>query len=163
MAILQCRHCGSDIDSDARRTQCRECRALFPFECAVCAQQLRPPFPVFDDERHLTLGETSQPLCEAHFLRLCPDCEKWFGNDENPGFFRCLDCAAKLQNAPTQPEWSDAPAETYLESETYPEIEGARSLPRALGRRAGFDANMLAMSAAGCAFLALLGWFLLGR
>jgi hypothetical protein len=111
----------------------------------------------------LTLGDKPQPLCEEHFLRLCPDCEKWFGNDENPGFFRCLDCAAKTSDVLMQPEWSDAPTESYLETESYVEIKGARSLPHALGGRAGFDANMLAMSAAGCAFLVLLGWFLLGR
>ena len=163
MATLQCRHCGSDIDSDARRAQCRECRALFSFECAICGRNLRPPFPVFSDERHLTAGETPLPLCDDHFLRQCPDCETWFQNDENPGYFRCLACAEKAQNAPTHPEWSDAPAEAFSETETYPEMETSRGAPLVASSRAGTDPNTLILGAAGCAFLALMGWFLMGR
>ena len=91
MAMLSCRHCGASINSDARLTQCRKCGALFPFVCKVCNKQLRPPFPVFEDERYLTLDD--EPLCGEHFLRKCPDCGEWFRADENPGFFRCHKCA----------------------------------------------------------------------
>lgn len=168
MAILQCRHCGGEIDSDARRTQCRECRALFPFECAICAQKLRSPFPVFEDERHLTMDASPLPLCDEHFLRKCPDCAKWFSNDENPGYFRCLECAT-TQNARLRPEWSDAAPETYGD-ETYsddnsrgaPAVIGA-STSASAGAGAGIDSNVLVLGAAGCAFLALMGWFLMGH
>lgn len=157
MAILHCRHCGADIDSDARRAQCRECRALFPFQCTVCERNLRPPFSIFDDERHLTMDEPPQPLCEDHFLRKCPDCEKWFPNDENPGYFRCLTCAEKAQKTRVLPEWSDAaPEENYVE-------ESPSTLPLVVGNSRGMDSNMLVLGAAGCAFLALMGWFLMGR
>lgn len=159
MAILHCRHCGSEIDSDARRSQCRECRALFPFQCATCKRKLRPPFPLFEDERHLTLEEPPQPLCEEHFLRKCPDCEKWFPNDENPGYFRCLECAEKSQSSLIRPEWSDAPPK----NEAYPDTEMAHTAPLVVGGSAGVDSNIMVLGAAGCAFLALIGWFLMGR
>ena len=162
MAILHCRHCGSDIDSDARRTQCRECRALFPFECATCARNLRSPFPVFDDERHLTMDEAPQPLCDDHFLRKCPDCQNWFPNDENPGYFRCLSCAEKAQSAPMRPEWSDAPLETETYAEGYAESD-SHSMPLVVRAHGGIDSNTLVLGVAGCAFLALMGWFFLGQ
>lgn len=167
MATLHCRHCGSEIDSDARRAQCRECRSLFPFACSVCERNLRSPFPVYEDERHLTLSEPPQPLCEEHFLRLCPDCKSWFGNEENPGYFRCLSCAEKAQNAPTHPEWSDvaedgAPGESDLYGD-YAEADQGRGVPVAARARAGFDSNTLVLGAAGCAFLALMGWLLTSR
>lgn len=168
MATLHCLHCGSDIDSDARRAQCRECRSLFPFQCAVCERNLRSPFPVFEDERHLTMSEPPQPLCEDHFLRLCPDCNTWFGNDENPGYFRCLNCAEKAENAPTHLDWSDAAneSESYGESESHSdhaEAEQGHGVPMVIGARTGLDSNAFVLSAAGCAFLALMGWLLTSR
>lgn len=156
MAILQCRHCGDEIDSDTRCTQCRGCGALFPFQCAACGKKLRSPFPVFGDERFLTLDSAPQPLCEDHFLRKCPDCETWFQADENPGYFRCATCAQKAQSAP-MPEWSD---ESPASVELVPELEIART---AIPVARGFDINTLILGCAGCAFLALMGWMLLGR
>ncbi len=161
MAILQCRNCGGEVDSDTRRSQCRGCGALFPFQCAECGKKLRAPFPIFEDERFLTLESTPEPLCDEHFLRKCPDCENWFQADENPGYFRCASCAQKAQksvplNAP-MPEWSDeAPVAVEIASERNP----ARTAPP-MGR--GFDVNTIILGSAGCAFLALMGWFLLNR
>ncbi len=163
MATLHCRHCEAEIDSDARRAQCRECRSLFPFQCAVCERNLRSPFPVFEDERHLTMAEPPQPLCEEHFLRLCPDCKNWFGNDENPGYFRCLSCAGKAENAPTHPEWGDSASEPESYTDSRTEVESGRAVPISVGARAGLDSNMIVLGAAGCAFLALMGWLLMGR
>ncbi|PQV63102.1 hypothetical protein B1R32_1158 [Abditibacterium utsteinense] len=155
MANLGCRHCGGDIDSDTRRTQCRGCGALFPFNCAVCERKLRSPFPIFEDERYLTLASQPKPLCEDHFLRKCPDCDSWFQADENPGYFRCGSCAQKAQKTAPMPEWSD---EAPLATESAPQRRSARTAP-ALNR--GTDINTLILGAAGCAFLALIGWFLL--
>jgi Zn finger protein HypA/HybF involved in hydrogenase expression len=92
MALLQCRECGQEIDSDTRQTRCQSCGALFPFTCAVCERPLRPPFPVYSDERYLT-GE-NEPLCQQHFQRQCPRCAQWFQADLNPGFFLCPECSA---------------------------------------------------------------------
>lgn len=156
MALLQCRHCGSEIDSDTRRSQCRECRALFPFACAVCERNLRSPFPIYDDERHLTNSEPPLPLCEEHFLRKCPGCSNWFPNDENPGFFRCGSCAEKLQNA--QPDESDVSSH---EPDSEPEHAKIGGAPAMAGGQ--LNPNALVLGAAGCAFLMLLGWLILGR
>jgi hypothetical protein len=90
MALLKCRHCETEIDSNARKTRCPGCGQLFPFACAVCEAPLRPPFPVFDDERYL--NDDEQPLCPEHFQRQCPKCESWFAADENPGYFLCKNC-----------------------------------------------------------------------
>lgn len=90
MALLKCRHCETEIDSNARKTRCPGCGQLFPFACAVCEAPLRPPFPVFDDERYL--NDEEQPLCPEHFQRQCPKCETWFAADENPGYFLCKIC-----------------------------------------------------------------------
>lgn len=90
MALLKCRHCETEIDSNARKTRCPGCGQLFPFACAVCEAPLRPPFPVFDDERYLNDGD--EPLCPEHFQRQCPKCETWFAADENPGYFLCKTC-----------------------------------------------------------------------
>jgi hypothetical protein len=90
MALLKCRHCETEIDSNARKTRCPGCGQLFPFACAVCEAPLRPPFPVFEDERYLN-GE-EEPLCPEHFQRQCPKCESWFSADENPGYFLCKTC-----------------------------------------------------------------------
>lgn len=90
MAMLKCRHCETEIDSNVRKTRCPNCGELFPFACAVCAAPLRPPFPVFDDERYL--NDKGEPLCPEHFQRQCPKCESWFGAHENPGYFLCKSC-----------------------------------------------------------------------
>lgn len=157
MAVLSCLQCGEEIDSDTRRTQCRGCGALFPFQCAVCEKKLRSPFPVFDDERFLSLDSSPQPLCEDHFLRKCPDCDAWFQADQNPGYFRCSNCAQKLQNAVILPEWSDDPP---ARRELLPEQEIVRAAP-AVGN--GRDSNTMILGAAGCALLVLMGWLLMGR
>ena len=157
MATLHCQHCEASIDSDARRPQCRQCGALFPFQCAVCACQLRGPFSVFDDERYLTLDEDgSKPLCADHFLRKCPDCNHWFGADENAGFFRCLSCAEQSQRVAV-PDWDDGGT---FELEPTPERERHAS-PLVAGAR--YDFNTLVLAGAGCAFVALVSWFLLAR
>jgi len=90
MALLKCRHCETEIDSNARKTRCPGCGQLFPFACAVCEAPLRPPFPVFDDERYV--NDDNDPLCPEHFQRQCPKCESWFAADENPGYFLCKNC-----------------------------------------------------------------------
>lgn len=169
MATLHCRHCGGDIDSDARRTQCRECGALFPFECAVCNRNLRSPFPIFDDERYLSLDAANPlPLCPDHFLRKCPDCEKWFQADENPGFFRCGACAEKAQANPSlspdsdsdwdEPEWDDG---GRFEMEPHDDREVRHAAPAmARGR---MDSNVLVLGGAAFAFVALVSWFLMSH
>lgn len=157
MTILQCRHCGGAIDSDTRCTQCRQCGALFPFQCVVCQKKLRSPFPVFEDERYLTLDCQPQPLCEEHFLRKCPDCQTWFQADENQGYFRCAGCAEKAQTGAIRPEWSD---ELPVAVELSTEREIARTSAPLAG---GLDINILILGSAGCAFLVLMGWMLLGR
>lgn len=93
MASIKCRECGRETDSNSRQTRCPGCGALFPFACAVCERPLRPPFPVYDDERYLT-GE-DEPLCQQHFQRQCPRCDNWFQADQNPGFFLCPACSAE--------------------------------------------------------------------
>ena len=90
MALLKCRNCGAEISSDARVTRCKGCGTLFPFDCTVCGRSLRPPFPVYSDERYLS--GTDEPLCPDHFQRQCPSCNTWFQADENPGYFMCKPC-----------------------------------------------------------------------
>ncbi|RYG68028.1 hypothetical protein EON80_12490 [bacterium] len=159
MATLHCRHCGGSINSDARRTQCRECGELFPFQCDVCDRKLRTPFPVYEDERYLTNDEADpKPLCSEHFLRHCPECKKWFHADENPGFFRCASCAGEAEAKLTTPEWDDG---GRFEMEPPEEREVMHAAP--IVWRGRFDPNTLVLSAAGCAFIALLGWYLLAR
>lgn len=162
MAILHCRHCEAAIDSDARRSQCRECLALFPFECAVCGSNLRAPFPVFDDERHLTMDEVPQPLCEDHFFRKCPECQQWFQNHQNPGYFRCRTCAEKIYNTCSSPGWTDELLEAGVPFEAGTLPTWRRALRPASPTRGGLPLNALALGAAGCAFLLLIGWFWLG-
>jgi hypothetical protein len=164
MATLHCRHCGGSINSDARRTQCRECGELFPFQCAVCERNLRSPFPIYDDERYLTLDRDPKPLCQEHFLRKCPDCSRWFHADENPGFFRCGHCAAKAPAMSPEPQWDDGDdfdngGSFEMEPPREHEVVRAARLPA----RSRLDPNTLVLSAAGCAFIALLGWYLLAR
>lgn len=90
MALLKCRNCAAEINSDARVTRCKGCGTLFPFECDVCGRSLRPPFPVYSDERYL--DGTDRPLCSDHFQRQCPSCKTWFQADENAGYFMCKMC-----------------------------------------------------------------------
>ena len=90
MALLKCRNCAAEISSDERVTRCKGCGALFPFECSVCARSLRPPFPVYSDERYLDGAD--HPLCSDHFQRQCPSCQSWFQADENSGYFMCKMC-----------------------------------------------------------------------
>ena len=159
MANLHCRHCEASIDSDTRRTQCRQCGALFPFVCAVCERNLRSPFPVFEDERYLTLDNRDpKPLCEEHFLRKCPDCDEWFQADENPGYFRCGSCAAKAPKV-TMPEWDEGAS--HRDTEHVEERERAHAAPLMAGGR--FDFNTMVMAGGGFAFLALMSWYLLAR
>lgn len=158
MATLHCQHCEASIESDARHTQCRHCGALFPFQCAVCARKLRGPFPIFDDERYLTLDEENlQPLCGEHFLRKCPDCSRWFGADENAGFFRCAHCSEKADQIRPAPEWDEG---GRFEPEPIEERE-RHAAPLVMGAR--FDFNTLILTGAGCAFVALVSWCLLAR
>jgi DNA-directed RNA polymerase subunit RPC12/RpoP len=96
MALLHCRDCGAEFSSDTRQTQCKHCGALFPCACAVCGKALRPPFPVFSDERYLTVAD--EPLCPEHFQRQCPECNQWFQADQNPGYFLCRACTATHAN-----------------------------------------------------------------
>jgi len=151
MAMLSCRHCGASINSDARLTQCKKCGALFPFVCKVCSKQLRPPFPVFEDERYLSLE--SEPLCGEHFLRKCPDCNEWFSADENPGFFRCRSCAdiAAKKSRPVAP----APVIEEPEPEEVPDVVVPPTADL------GINPNLVVLGVAGCAFLGLLGWYVM--
>lgn len=162
---LHCRHCGGEIESNSRRVQCAHCGALFPFNCLVCARNLRTPFPVFDDERYLTFEVTdaesgavteAKPLCQDHFLRHCPDCGRWFHAHENAGFFRCLQCAqAKekrdaLEEVPPEPEAEIVDDTQIISHEELMEL-GARHL----------DLNMIALASGGGALIGLICWFLL--
>ena len=106
MALLHCRDCGAEFSSDTRQTQCKKCGALFPCACAVCGKALRPPFPVFSDERFLTVAD--QPLCPDHFQRQCPECSRWFQADQNPGYFLCLNCTATRDSSPSETSSSDS-------------------------------------------------------
>lgn len=163
---LHCRYCGGEIESNSRRVQCKYCGALFPFNCLLCARNLRTPFPVFDDERYLTFESTdaqtgalteAKPLCQEHFLRHCPDCERWFHAHENPGFFRCPQCAAEKEKR-------DALEEGYMLSSETPEGQDSESLyPEELisaGPRQT-DLNMFALAVGGGAFIGLICWVLL--
>ena len=91
MAFVNCRECGHEIKADTKATRCDKCGSFFPFTCAVCDKYLRPPFDVYDDERYV--NDNSEPLCQDHYQRQCPECHKWFQADENPGYFLCLSCA----------------------------------------------------------------------
>ena len=99
MVLLHCRECGTEIASDTRQTKCTKCGTLFPFACAVCHKLLRPPIPDFPIERYFTTDH--QPLCEDHYQRQCPECQKWFQADENPGYYLCPECTAKRPPVPT--------------------------------------------------------------
>ncbi|MBV9864472.1 MAG: hypothetical protein JO316_03930 [Abitibacteriaceae bacterium] len=93
MVLLHCRECGAEIASDTRKTKCEKCGTLFPFACAVCGKLLNPPIPDYPIERYFTPDR--KPLCEEHYQRQCPECQKWFQASENPGYFLCTECTAK--------------------------------------------------------------------
>ncbi len=158
-AQIHCRHCGGEIASNSRRVQCEHCGALFPFACLVCSRNLRTPFPVFDDERYLTFAQTDEhgataeakPLCAEHFLRNCPDCSRWFHAHENPGFFRCLQCAHEQASA--------APALIGERAIEAPPPRGAGSAFSVHNRQ--LSANMIALACAGGALLGLACWYVL--
>lgn len=97
MQVLKCRNCGGDVASNEKARKCRHCSELFPFECAVCSRHLRPPLPDYPVERFF--NDLGAPLCEEHYQRQCPECEKWFRADENPGFFLCSECSARRDEA----------------------------------------------------------------
>ena len=124
MALLHCRDCGAEINSDTRQTQCQECGALFPFACSVCGKSLRPPFPVYSDERYISAS--NEPLCTSHFERQCPECNKWFQADQNPGYFLCLACAhvrtGGVSSDTSQPymDTGATPSEESVTDETSP-------------------------------------------
>jgi len=122
MALLKCRHCETEIDSNARKTRCPGCGQLFPFACAVCEAPLRPPFPVFDDERYI--NDDNEPLCPEHFQRQCPKCETWFAADENPGYFLCKNCMAGNESPiEEEPETVEQPEPAVsLSTSSQPEV-----------------------------------------
>jgi Zn finger protein HypA/HybF involved in hydrogenase expression len=176
MAAINCRHCNGVMSSESRRSQCPHCGALFPFVCAVGGRNLRPPFPVFDDERHLTftsaeikskkieLSERAEgfiekeplPLSDEHHLRECPDCHVWFLASENPSNFRCPTCAAKWQ----QNRFTNRYEEEEEELEDAEQLEHSQSVVMTQ-TKAGFDANVLVILAGAVAFIGLLTWFLM--
>ena len=162
MATLKCNSCGGSLSSNARRVQCPHCGELFPFVCARCDHKLRPPFSVFDDERYLTLDTPTQPLCQEHYLRKCPDCDDWFSADENPGYFRCLSCTAiHDKKRLEEPVFVPAPPAPIAQ-----QSEGGvatKTRAGASSKSAGGNPNALIIGFAICAFVALVGWILLHR
>ena len=159
MATLKCKSCEGHISSSARRVQCPHCGELFPFVCARCNHRLRPAFAVFDDERYLTLDAPPQPLCDEHYLRKCPDCDQWFGADENPGFFRCAHCAQIHEKQKAQQSVEFAPEFASEAAPTSPTGGVATARPKS----AGGNPNALIIAFAVCAFLALVAWMMFGR
>ena len=156
--------------------QCVHCGALFPFSCRVCNRNLRTPFPVFEDERYLTVEEVNEetgariephPLCQDHFVRKCPDCGVWFHAHENEGFFRCGNCAEeqrqkRLSRAPVAPEEAE-----YQDSEISENVGlvAAMTAPTSAvsggpDLQNGLDLNAVVLAGAGGAFVALIAWFL---
>lgn len=95
MVMLKCRNCGADVASDEKARKCRSCNTLFPFACAICERKMRPPLPDFPIERYF--NDSSEPLCEDHYQRQCPECSKWFQADENPGFYLCGECTQRRE------------------------------------------------------------------
>lgn len=152
MALLKCRHCETEIDSNARKTRCPGCGQLFPFACAVCEAPLRPPFPVFDDERYI--NDSDEPLCPEHFQRQCPKCESWFAADENPGYFLCKTCM----------EGNELPEEeeTTIVEEPQEVVAPAPVSPQTIRRKPGFNVVDAILSAvvfiSVVAVVVILGW-----
>ena len=165
MATLKCNACGGAIASNARRVQCPHCAALFPFACAQCGRNLRPPFAESADERYLTRESDPRPLCEEHYLRKCPDCEQWFGAHENPGYFRCADCAQRQRPSDESTFDESTFEEPLFESEPVAAtVEGgvATATRRGAGIK-GLGAGALILACAACALLGLVGWWLFAR
>ncbi len=176
MAAINCRHCNGVMSSESRRSQCPHCGALFPFACAVGGRNLRPPFPVFDDERHLTFtiaeGESKNtplteeaakfvkkdplPLSDEHHLRECPDCKIWFLASENPSNFRCPSCAEEWRKRRSSARYEEVEEEVE-ESE---QLEHAQTAVM-MRSKAGFDTNILVILAGAVALIGLLTWFLM--
>jgi hypothetical protein len=127
MALLKCRNCGAEISSDARVTRCKGCGTLFPFDCKVCGRSLRPPFPVYSDERYLT--GTDEPLCPDHFQRQCPSCKTWFQADENPGYFMCKMCL-EVREAAVVPAPVSVGAPTLVTAGSAPAAAGGNGLAK---------------------------------
>ena len=119
MALLKCRNCAAEISSDARVTRCKGCGTLFPFACDICGRSLRPPFPVYSDERYL--DGMDNPLCPDHFQRQCPSCKTWFQAGENPGYFMCKMCleVREAAVAPVGAMVSESPLEESGEAGGY--------------------------------------------
>lgn len=176
MTILHCRHCGGAIGSESKRVQCVHCGALFPFSCRVCNRNLRTPFPVYEDERYLTVEEINpengariepHPLCQDHFVRKCPDCGVWFHAHESEGFFRCANCAEEQRQKRLAK--TAAPEELEPQPEFEAEISERAGLeatmtaaPHLFGGpelRPGLDLNAVVLAGAGGALLALIAWF----
>lgn len=164
MATLKCNTCGGNISSSERRVQCQHCGELFPFACSRCNRKLRPPFSVFEDERYLSLETPPLPLCDDHYLRQCPDCEKWFGADQNPGYFRCVSCAEIHER-----KQAAQPLEAFADTAALPMDEGGVATQRRPTHAATRDQkksanpNALVIAFAVCAFVVLVGWMLLKR
>jgi len=143
--------------------------------CAVGGRNLRPPFPVFDDERHLTftIAEVESknirlteeaakfvqkdplPLSDEHHLRECPDCKTWFLASENPSNFRCPSCAEL---------WRKNRGNSRYEEEE--EVEESEQLEHAqtavmMRSKSGFDTNVLVILAGAVALIGLLTWFVI--
>ncbi len=151
MALLKCRHCETEIDSNARKTRCPGCGQLFPFACAVCEAPLRPPFPVFDDERYI--NDDNEPLCPEHFQRQCPKCESWFAADENPGYFLCKTCMEGNEMPEDEPAIEEEPLEVAAPSTVSPQV---------IRRRPGINIIDVILSAivfvSVVAVVVILGW-----
>lgn len=177
MAALNCRHCNGVMSSETRKSQCPHCGALFPFVCAVSGRNLRPPFPVFDDERHLTftkaeieskkiilseraaqyVEKTNLPLSDEHHLRECPDCKHWFLASEHPENFRCPHCAEAWMKNRFTGKYNEC--EEEYEEEEVEHHEHAHAVVMTGSR--GFDANIMVMCAGAVALIGLLSWLII--
>lgn len=151
MALLQCKECGTSIESGTRQTRCKNCGTLFPFACAVCDKPLRPPFSVFPDERFLT--SDNKPLCEEHYQRQCPECSGWFRADENPGYFRCPSCnAAHAATVQSSGHGTTVQAKAVnqdaLEKEALDAVQSA-------AKSSGCGAMVLLLAGTGCGLIAV--------
>ena len=169
MATLKCNSCGGAIASHARRVQCPHCGELFPFVCAQCQRKLRPPFSVFNSESYLSHDDPPLPLCDEHYLRQCPDCENWFGANENPGFFRCAPCARiHAEQQARQASELLAPPTAATSPDNNDHNGGVATQTRPISapvrlQKATANPNRPAIIFAVCAFVALVMWMILGR
>lgn len=127
MAVVHCRECGHEIKAETKATRCDKCGSFFPFTCAVCDKYLRPPFDTYEDERYV--NENSQPLCQDHYQRQCPECHKWFQADENPGYFLCLSCAKAREERTVASTAASTSRNSVTVKSREPGREGARARP----------------------------------